>query len=209
MSYLTLLLYMAIGQSNEARLSAARYLTERFDAFVIGAAACDPQPPASLEGIYPVGTIIADRGYAQERLEATENEFRQAFGARENRIEWRSAFAPPAIYLAYQSRSADVVVTGAVRPELLADPNWRLDPGELVMRAGRPMLLAPEGRQDLDLRTIVVGWKDTREARRAVSDALPMARLADRILVASVAEGDDQTEARAGASASGASAAPT
>jgi hypothetical protein len=65
MSYLTLLLYMAIGQSNEARLSAARYLTERFDAFVIGAAACDPQPPASLEGIYPVGTIIADRGYAQ------------------------------------------------------------------------------------------------------------------------------------------------
>jgi nucleotide-binding universal stress UspA family protein len=200
MSYLTLLLHMAIGQSNEARLSAARYLAERFDAFVIGAAACDPQPPASLEGIYPVGTIIADRGYAQERLEATEDEFRQAFGARESRIEWRSAFAPPAIYLAYQSRSADVVVTGAVRPELLADPNWLLDPGELVMRAGRPMLLAPEGRQDLDLRTIVVGWKDTREARRAVSDALPMARLADRILVASVAEGDEQTEARAGAS---------
>jgi hypothetical protein len=90
MSYLTLLLHMAIGQSNEARLSAARYLAERFDALVIGAAACDPQPPASLEGIYPVGTIVADRSYAQERLDTAEDEFRQAFKARENRIEWHA-----------------------------------------------------------------------------------------------------------------------
>ena len=190
---------MAIGQSNEARLSAARYLAERFDAFVIGAAACDPQPPASLEGIYPVGTIVADRSYAQERLDTTEDEFRQAFAARESRIEWRSAFAPPAVHLSDQGRSADLVVTGAVRPELLADPNWRLDPGELVMRAGRPMLLAPERRQDFDLRTIVVGWKDTRESRRAASDALPLARLAERVLVVSVAEDDQQLETSAGA----------
>jgi nucleotide-binding universal stress UspA family protein len=198
MSYLTLLLHMAIGQSNEARLSAARYLAERFDALVIGAAACDPQPPASLEGIYPVGTIVADRSYAQERLDTAEDEFRQAFKARENRIEWRSAFAAPAVHLSDQGRSADLVISGAVRPELLADPNWRLDPGELVMRAGRPMLLAPERRQDFDLRTIVVGWKDTRESRRAVSDALPLARLAERVLVVSVAEDDQQLETSAG-----------
>ena len=47
MSYPTLLLHMAIGLPNEARLSSARYLAERFDALVIGSAACDPQPPAS------------------------------------------------------------------------------------------------------------------------------------------------------------------
>lgn len=198
MSYPTLLLHMAIGQSNDARLAAVRYLSERFDAFVIGAAACDPQPPDSFDGIYPTGTIVADRIYAQEKLATLEDEFRQAFKARESRIEWRGAFAAPAVHLAGQSRSADLVVTGAVRPELLADPNWRLDPGELVMRAGRPMLLAPEGSQDLDLRTIVVGWKDTREARRAVSDALPLAHLAERVLVVSVAEDDEQLEAHAG-----------
>jgi nucleotide-binding universal stress UspA family protein len=199
MSYPTVLLHMAIGLPNEARLASARYLAERFDALVIGSAACDPQPPASLEGIYPAEVIVADRGYASEKLGTAQAEFRRAFAGRENRIEWRSAFAPPAAWVAAQSRSADVVVTGAVKPELLADPNWRLDPGELVMRAGRPMLLVPEAGGGLGLRTVVVAWKDTREARRAVADALPLARLAERVLVVSVAE-DDELGAHAGAS---------
>jgi len=200
MSYPTLLLHMAIGQSNEAPLAAARYLAERFGALVIGAAACDPQPSAWIEAIYPVDTILADRTYGQEQLEAVEEEFRDGLKGRESRIEWRSAFAPSAAYLAVQSRSADLVITGAVQPELLADPNWRLDPGDLVMQAGRPMLLVPEAGETIGLRTIVVGWKDTRESRRAVSDALPLARLAERVLVASVAEDDEQLDAHAGTS---------
>jgi nucleotide-binding universal stress UspA family protein len=191
MSYPTLLLHMAIGQSNEARVGSARYLAERFDALVVGAAACDPQPPASYEGIYPADVVVADRSYAREKLEAAEAEFRQGFAGREGRIEWRSAFAPPAAWLAAESRAADLVITGAVKPELLADPNWRLDPGDLVMRLGRPMLLVPEADGALGLRTIVVGWKDTRESRRAANDALPLARLAERVLVVSVAEGDE------------------
>jgi nucleotide-binding universal stress UspA family protein len=197
MPYPTLLLHMALGQANEARLASTRYLAERFDALVIGAAACDPQPPASVEGLYPPDVIVADRGYAQEQLETAEAEFRRGFAGRQNRIEWRGAFAPPAPYLAAQSRAADLVVTGAVKPELLADPNWRLDPAELVMRAGRPMLLVPEASGGLGLNTIIVGWKDNRESRRAVSDALPLARLAERVLVASVAE-DDEADAHAG-----------
>jgi nucleotide-binding universal stress UspA family protein len=198
MTYPTLLLHMAIGLPNQACLASARYLAERFDARVIGAAACDPQPPASFEGIYPPDVVVADRGYAREKLDAAQAEFRRAFAGRENRIEWRGAFAPPAAWLAAQSRAADLVVTGAVKPELLADPNWRLDPGELVMRAGRPMLLVPEAGADLGLRTVVLAWKDTREARRAASDALPLARLAERVLVVSVAE-DDESRAQASA----------
>lgn len=199
MSCPTLLLHLAIGLPNEARLASARYLAERFDALVIGAAACDPQPPASFEGIYPPHVIVADRGYAREKLDAAQAEFRQAFAGREDRIEWRSAFAPPATWLAAQGRAADLVVTGAVKPELLADPSWRLDPGELVMRAGRPMLLVPEARGPLGLGTVLVAWKDTREARRAVADSLPLARLAERVLVVSVAEDDDAGAAHAGA----------
>jgi nucleotide-binding universal stress UspA family protein len=59
------------------------------------------------------------------------------------------------------------------------------------------MLLVPEAGLGLGLRTVVVAWKDTREARRAVADALPLARLAERVLIVSVAEDDE--EAHAGA----------
>jgi nucleotide-binding universal stress UspA family protein len=199
MPYLALLVHMGLGLSNEPRLAAARQLAERFEATVIGAAACDPQPAPSYDGIYPPDVIIADRGFAEERIAAAEAEFRAAFRGRETRLEWRSAFAAPAGFVAAESRSADLVITGSIKPDLLSDPNWRLDPGDLVMRAGRPVLVAPEDDHPLVHDTLIVGWKDNREARRAVADALPLARLAARILVVAVAEERGQDGSRAGA----------
>ena len=110
MSYPTLLLHMGIQQANDARLIVARELADRFDALMIGAAACNPQPPASFEGLYPVDVIQVDRTYAKEQLDAAEAEFRQGFAGRENRIEWRSAFEPPITYLTRLCRAADVAI---------------------------------------------------------------------------------------------------
>jgi nucleotide-binding universal stress UspA family protein len=198
MLYPALLVHLGLGPPNEVRLATARQLAERFDATVIGAAACDPQPPPSYDGLYPPDVLIADRGYAEERLAAAEAEFRAAFRSRETRIEWRSAFAAPAGFVAAESRSADLVITGSIKPDLLSDPNWRLDPGDLVMRAGRPLLVTPEEDHPLVLDTLIVGWKDNRESRRAVADALPLARLAARILVVAVAEERGQDGRSAG-----------
>ena len=164
---------MGTQQANECRLIVARELADRFDALVIGAAACNPQPQASFEGLYPVDVVQVDRTYAKERLDAAEAEFRQGFAGRENRIEWRSAFASPVTYLTRLCRAADVAIIGAAAPEILSDPNWRLDPGELVMQAGGPVLVVPEESVGLRAKTVVVGWKDNRESRRAVKDALP------------------------------------
>ena len=104
---------MGTQQANEARLKVARELADRFDALVIGAAACNPQPLASFEGLYPVDVIQVDRTYAKEQLDAAEAEFRQGFAGRENRIEWRSAFSePPITYLTRLCRAADVAMIG-------------------------------------------------------------------------------------------------
>ena len=46
----------------------------------------------------------------------------------------------------------------------------------------------------IDAEKIVVAWKDTREARRAVVDALPFLKAASEVLVATVDEGDYSTE---------------
>jgi len=42
-------------------------------------------------------------------------------------------------------------------------------PAEAVLRMGRPTILVPEHVHDLRVNRIVVGWKDAREARLAVS----------------------------------------
>jgi len=41
---------------------------------------------------------------------------------------------------------------------------------------GRAALVAPDGVSSVGAEHVVIGWKDTREARRAVQDALPFLR---------------------------------
>jgi nucleotide-binding universal stress UspA family protein len=41
---------------------------------------------------------------------------------------------------------------------------------------GRPTLIVPDGVSSLRGEHVVIGWKDTREARRAVRDAFPLLR---------------------------------
>ena len=48
---------------------------------------------------------------------------------------------------------------------------------------GRPTLVVPEEMSSLRADHIVIGWKDTREARRAVWDALPFLQQATRVTI--------------------------
>jgi nucleotide-binding universal stress UspA family protein len=62
-----------------------------------------------------------------------------------------------------------------------------VDPGDALMRAGRPILVVPPGVAALEGRRVLVAWKDTREARRAVADALPLLSRAEEVLVVEAA----------------------
>ena len=59
------------------------------------------------------------------------------------------------------------------------------------MQAGRPLLVVPDRVSWLDLRSVLVAWKDTPEARRAVADALPMLRKAKEVSIVEIPERDD------------------
>jgi nucleotide-binding universal stress UspA family protein len=60
----------------------------------------------------------------------------------------------------------------------------------VIMESGRPALvLPPEYRPPhLPFRRVVIGWNGSREASRAVHDALPFLRRADRVILAIAAE---------------------
>jgi nucleotide-binding universal stress UspA family protein len=62
------------------------------------------------------------------------------------------------------------------------------------MQAGRPVLVVPPGVSVLHGRRVLVAWKDTREARRAVADALPLLTQAEEALVLEVVRDDDERE---------------
>jgi len=58
-----------------------------------------------------------------------------------------------------------------------------LDTGEAVLRLGRPALVVPNGVGTLRGERVVIGWKDTRESRRAVRDAIPFLQQASQVII--------------------------
>ena len=56
----------------------------------------------------------------------------------------------------------------------------------------RQVLVIPQGYdRKLEAKTVFVAWKNTREASRAVRDALPFMRLADSVIVGAVTSGNE------------------
>ncbi len=58
------------------------------------------------------------------------------------------------------------------------------------------MLLVPDEVHELQAERIVVGWKDAREARLAVRDALPFLTRASQVTIIEICTSDQQDLAR-------------
>jgi nucleotide-binding universal stress UspA family protein len=192
MTYATVMVSLALDQPNEARLQVAGELAERFEAAIIGVAAAQFAPPLYFTDGAEAQKLI-DQGEAtvKKRLAELESQFRAATANRGGHVEWRSAMDFPARYIAQQARCADIIVSGGRSPAF-SDAFSLASPKDLVMQAGRPLLVVPDGVNWLDLRSVLVAWKDTPEARRALIDSLPMLRKAKNVTVIEIPEGDDR-----------------
>jgi nucleotide-binding universal stress UspA family protein len=67
---------------------------------------------------------------------------------------------------------------------------------DLLLRLGRPVLAVPSGASGLELNEVLVCWKDSREARRAVADALPMLQVSKRVDVVEIVEAEGVGQSR-------------
>jgi nucleotide-binding universal stress UspA family protein len=189
MTYKTVMVSLALGQPNDAQLEVAAQLAERFGAQVIGTAAAEFSPPLYFTEGEPAQRLI-DQGWAavKNRLKELESAFRAAMQNRALEVEWRCAEDFPTRFVVQQARACDIIVVGEAARGRLADPFVQINPSDLVMQVGRPLLVVPETCNWLDLRRVVVAWKDTAEARRAVSDALPLLRKSTEVTIVEIVE---------------------
>jgi nucleotide-binding universal stress UspA family protein len=195
MTLASVMVSLGLDQSNDARLELAGQLAEQFGAAVIGTAAAQFSPLYFTDGDMAERLIEQGEAAIRKRLAELESEFRQALRNRSCKsVEWRSALDFPTRFALREARSADIIVTGGRAPAL-SDAFTFPNPKDLAMQAGRPVLLAPDGAGWIDLRTVVVAWKDTPAARRAISDALPLLLKAKNVVIAEIPEGHDERRA--------------
>jgi nucleotide-binding universal stress UspA family protein len=162
---------------SKARISLAADLARRFGSLLIGVAGW----PLIKR---PVETL-SDSELAERALKELRNlgeRFRKIAENVAVRVEWRSSMDFPRELIPKEARAADLLVIG--QRMLPGDVVHSYDPGTIVLAAGRPVLVVPPEIDRLDLSRVLVAWKDTREARRAIRDALPFLKLADEVSIA-------------------------
>lgn len=116
-------------------------------------------------GTYLIGICAADSVPAEERF--------SILLAEENLAgKWRPVIGLFESEFARLARAVDLAIVGQYDPYHSSE----LDaPENVILACGRPILVVPhEGEFDRIGDTVVVAWNGTREAQRAVQDALPL-----------------------------------
>jgi nucleotide-binding universal stress UspA family protein len=186
MSFESVMVHIDAEGDTGSRIDMAVALSKRHEASLIGIGGWSPGMGFSADV-----AIIEDEPVKHQTEELTalmtsaERRFRAAAQDIKN-VEWRGAFRRPLNHLVRESRSADLVIIGKQpAPEGHCEV---LDTRAAILHVGRPVLAVPTTVSSLDVRRVVVAWKDCREARRAVCDALELLQDADEITIVEVSE---------------------
>jgi nucleotide-binding universal stress UspA family protein len=186
------MVYVEANTTSEQPARLAASLADRFDAQLIGVSALAIPPTIVADGMVLAYPAEAEVKLMQARLADKGEWFRGLAGNNARKPDWRSALDFPAQVLVREARGADLVVIGQ-KPRPVND-YLSVDPAGAILKMGRPTLVVPEETSTLSAEHIVVGWNDTREARRAIRDALPFLQRATRVtIVEACQEGEDKT----------------
>ncbi|SAL81964.1 universal stress protein family protein [Caballeronia choica] len=200
MSYKTIVVQLDTSERTPARIDCALHLATHFRAHLSGVFSdftLDPrfyyEPSSAKRYRKSLEKTCMDRRAKIETL------FRSRLAQTNVAGSWvaRETYGP--ISLSRYARCADLTITGQHDRE---DPEAYLAdryPEQLVLSAGRPLLIVPHtGAMNPVGAKVLVAWDGSREATRAVHDALPFLQVATRTaMITIVAEAEERRDPRA------------
>jgi len=179
---------------------------------------------AHIDGLHakPQWTQVAATMITEDVAGAVADEFFAAFEQETKAFSWRAhrhfaeflrrrsvavADTPPAgeyISAALREVSGAVdetaIANGRVHDLIVlgrgpqAGGSYDIDPGAVVLGAGRPVLLAPGQAPENLGPTTAIAWKNTAESARAITAAMPLLLKAGRIMILAADEGKGEAE---------------
>lgn len=192
MTFKSILVHMNDQPRCVTQLTLALELARKFDAHLIGLHVDQ----------YPLVPRYALEGSEQWILESLQHEGQQQTKRAEElflqqmartdftRYEWRAVEGIVESELALHGRYADLLVVGQTDPDAHGFPLLPTDfPAALSLNVARPVLAIPyTGSFSTIAEHVLIGWNGSREATRAVQDALPFLQQAKRVTVLCIKE---------------------
>jgi nucleotide-binding universal stress UspA family protein len=109
-------------------------------------------------------------------------------GVQQVSASWAEETDCPEKRLLFHARYSDLMVVGRAHNNTDRMPNNLIE--MLLLNCGCPIVIAADSPKTSLGGTIVVGWKETLEAVRALTAAIPLLQRARRVVLVNIAEGD-------------------
>lgn len=188
----TILVHLGDDADNANRLATALNLARAQAAHLSGLYITRPRdlPPEVAGRAASIAYLQESTARAQESAQAVETAFREACARARVPHDWimEESFELPS--LAVRSHAADLIIVSRGEDRYLEDRLRLRLSEELVMVTGLPVLLLPLGLPPVTPgRRILIAWKPTREAVRAIRDSLPLLATAEAVYLATVRPG--------------------
>jgi nucleotide-binding universal stress UspA family protein len=184
MAFKTILFHVRSEALSDALVQTAVALARNHDADLIAMGARSSRYLANPSLAY-LDAQTVEMTLAQDRaaLDAAELSFtRVARPALGDKAHWRSREDTPNSALLDAAAGADLVLATLER----GPSDSVVDIAALVCEIGLPVLAVPPDWGEVVGRSILIAWRDTREARRAVSLALPILQEAAHVSLVEV-----------------------
>ena len=173
--YARLELAFHLARASRAYLAGAYVLPEAHVA-PAGSLGFGLAPPAGMtgpgeEGVSPSGGTLREA----EAAESAEQHFKSKLRLHSLEGEWHLLADGDSAALIELAKSVDLTIAGQRAPSSQSDGASRFRPEDIVVAAGRPVLIVPyAGAFETVGKRILIAWDGTREANRALHDALPL-----------------------------------
>lgn len=181
-----ILVHVDASEAGQDRLRLALRLATTFDARLCGLHVAPPvEVPPSVKASMAeeVGAVLQQDIETAARV--AEAVFREIAGEAKTPKVWRAAQGDVARLVSEHARYADLVIVGQYERQGTAERHPLPISHSVALHCGRPVLVLP-ARTDPDapFTRILIAWDGSREAVRAVHDALPFLQRAQSVRVA-------------------------
>ncbi|MCG3189011.1 MAG: hypothetical protein LKCHEGNO_01254 [Burkholderiaceae bacterium] len=194
----SILVHLDAGPQGAARLQVARSLASQFGATVTALYAVTPLYVQATTTDVVIGSASeALMAFDAERLDTARKLVGRANAEAGPQVQWREASSASEVAFVREALYADLLVLGqndrdhresGVPPDFVQS---------VVIASGKPALVVPYIVKEAPRRdTVLVGWKQSREAARALTAALPLLRAAKAVHVGVEAATGDHADLR-------------
>lgn len=198
MRYCDILLHLTDDTRSKEKAATALGLAKRFDARVTAVYTLPFPDQLYYMGEYvPPSFFEMQRDEARQKAETIRNQFAQDARHAGVSADWVMSEEAPIEVLTRLGVTFDLAVVGQSNPDRDRAPDTAL-PADLALALGRPVLVVPYiGQYAHPGDKVMVAWNGTREAARAVHDALPVLKSAQSVTILSVDPTPAQSESAA------------